>query len=119
MSHRITKTFTFDAAHWLPQVPETHKCRRLHGHTYRVVLALEGELDPQLGWVEDYGAVKQAFAPLVERLDHHCLNDLEGLENPTAEVLAAWIYAQLKPALPLLSDVTVCETPTTEAVYRP
>lgn len=119
MSYRITKSFTFDAAHFLPQVPETHKCRRLHGHTYRVILALEGDLDPQLGWVEDYGTVKQAFAPLLEKLDHHCLNDLEGLENPTAEVLAGWIYEQLKPAVPRLSDVTVCETPTTEAVYRP
>lgn len=119
MSYRITKSFTFDSAHWLPQVPETHKCRRLHGHTYRVILALEGELDPEMGWVEDYGTVKEAFAPLLERLDHHCLNDIEGLENPTAEVLAGWIYAQLKPGLPLLGEVTVCETPTTQAVYRP
>ncbi len=119
MRSRITKSFTFDSAHWLPHVPETHKCRRLHGHTYTVVLGLEGELDPRLGWVMDYNEVSAACRPLLEELDHRCLNDLAGLENPTAEVLAAWIHARLAPALPLLTDVTVKETPTTEAVYRP
>lgn len=117
--HRITKSFAFDAAHWLPHVPESHKCRRLHGHTYRVVLGLEGELDTRLGWVEDYNVVSAAAKPLRAELDHHCLNEIPGLENPTAEVLAAWIYQRLLPALPRLADVTVCETPTTEARYRP
>lgn len=119
MTHRITKRFSFDAAHWLPGVPENHKCRRLHGHTYRVEIALEGELDPQLGWVADYGEISGAFKPLVEELDHHCLNEIGGLENPTAEVLAAWIFARLQGRLPLLADVTVSETPGTSAVYRP
>ena len=116
---RITKSFTFDSAHWLPQVPEDHKCRRLHGHTYTVVLGLEGKLDPVMGWVQDFGEVSQAFRPLYQAMDHHCLNEIEGLENPTAEVMAAWIYAQLKPTLPLLADVTVKETPTAAAIYRP
>ena len=119
MRCRITKSFRFDAAHWLPHVPPEHKCRRLHGHTYTVVLGLEGEVDPRLGWVQDYNEVSAAFAPLRGELDHRCLNDLPGLENPTAEVLAAWIHARLVTALPLLADVTVKETPTTEAVYRP
>lgn len=119
MRCRITKSFTFDAAHWLPEVPDDHKCRRLHGHTYTVILGLEGELDPRLGWVEDYNVVKAAFGPLRAELDHHCLNEIPGLENPTAEVLAAWIHGRLLPVLPLLTDVTVKETPTTEAVYRP
>jgi len=119
MRCRITKSFTFDAAHWLPHVPEEHKCRRLHGHTYTVVLGLEGELDPRLGWVQDYHEVSAAFRPLLRELDHRCLNELEGLENPTAEILAAWIHARLRDALPLLTDVTVRETPTSEAVYRP
>ncbi|MBE0565732.1 MAG: 6-carboxytetrahydropterin synthase QueD [Krumholzibacteria bacterium] len=119
MRCRITKSFRFDAAHWLPHVPAEHKCRRLHGHTYTVVLGLEGELDPQLGWVQDYTEVAAACRPLLRELDHRCLNDLEGLENPTAEILAAWIHARLAPHLPLLVDVTVRETPTTEAVYCP
>ena len=119
MSHRITKSFSFDSAHWLPHVPETHKCRRLHGHTYTVVLGLEGQLDDLYGWVQDYGELSWAFAPMLQALDHRCLNDIEGLENPTAEILAAWIFLGLKEKLPLLVDVTVCETPTTSAVYRP
>ena len=116
---RITKSFSFDAAHWLPNVPEGHKCKRLHGHTYGVTLAVEGPVDDVMGWVLDFGEIKAAFAPLLKRLDHHCLNEIDGLENPTAEVLAAWIFGELKPALPLLRDVAVRETPTTEAVFRP
>jgi 6-pyruvoyltetrahydropterin/6-carboxytetrahydropterin synthase len=119
MPTRITKSFTFDAAHWLPEVPEGHKCGRLHGHTYTVILGLEGPLDERLGWVRDYGEVSAAFAELRDRFDHHCLNDIPGLENPTAEVMAAWIFSRLRDRLPDLSDVTVCETPTTTAVYRP
>lgn len=116
---RITKSFTFDAAHWLPEVPEGHKCGRLHGHTYKVILGLEGELDARLGWVQDFGEVSWAFQPMLEAMDHHCLNEIEGLENPTAEVMAVWIFENLKKRLPLLADVTVCETPTAEALYRP
>lgn len=118
MAHRITKTFTFDSAHWLPHVPDTHKCRRLHGHTYTVILGLEGALDEKLGWVQDYGEIGWAFTPMLEALDHRCLNEIEGLENPTAEILAAWIFHRLKSKLPLLKDVTVCETPNTSAVYH-
>lgn len=116
---RITKSFSFDAAHWLPEVPEDHKCRRLHGHTYEVIVGLEGPLDPRLGWVVDYGEVSRAVDPVIRELDHRCLNDLPGLDNPTAEVLAAWLFARLAPSLPRLADVTVRETPRTAAVYRP
>jgi 6-pyruvoyltetrahydropterin/6-carboxytetrahydropterin synthase len=119
MQARITKTFAFDAAHYLPNVPEGHKCGRMHGHCYRVVLGLEGPIDPELGWVQDYGELKQAFRPLLERLDHQVLNEVPGLENPTAELLAVYIYRELRPTLPLLTDVTVCESPTAEAIYRP
>ncbi len=116
---RITKRFSFDAAHWLPMVPSTHKCRRLHGHTYQVELGLEGEMESRMGWVVDYGDVSRAFKILDEILDHHCLNEIQGLDNPTAENLAVWIFDQLKPTLPALTDVTVNETPSTSAVYRP
>lgn len=116
---RITKSFTFDAAHWLPEVPEDHKCRRLHGHTYEVIVGLEGAIDPRLGWVVDYGEVSRVVDPVVRELDHRCLNELDGLSNPTAELLAAWLYARLQPGLPQLADVTVRETPRTAAVFRP
>lgn len=119
MTVRITKAFAFDAAHYLPHVPAGHKCGRLHGHSYQVILGLEGPLHPTLGWVQDYGEVKAAFRPLLERFDHVCLNDLPGLENPTAEMLAMYIHRELKAALPLLVDVTVCESPTSTAIYRP
>lgn len=119
MSIRITKAFRFDAAHRLPSVPDGHKCGRLHGHSYRVVLGFEGELDPVHGWVQDYGVITEAFAPLRARFDHVCLNDLPGLQNPTAERLAIYIYEELRGVLPLLTDVTVCESPSSEAVYRP
>ncbi len=116
---RITKSFTFDSAHWLPLVSEDHKCRRMHGHTYEVILGLEADLDPKMGWVQDYGKISWAFTPLLEALDHRCLNEIEGLENPTAEVLALWIFNHLVKKLPLLKDVTVKETPNTSAVHRP
>ena len=119
MEVRLSKTFRIEAAHLLPNVPEGHKCRRLHGHSYRIILGLEGPLDPRLGWVQDYGEISQAFGPIFAMLDHRCLNEVAGLENPTAEVMAHWLFERLKGDLPLLADVTVCETPTTSAVYRP
>ncbi len=118
MRGRITKSFSFDAAHRLTRLPAEHPCSRMHGHTYRITLGLEGEIDPELGWVMDFGEIKAAFTPLLDRLDHCCLNDIEGLENPTAENLARWIAEQLQPVLPLLIDVTVAETPQTQAIYR-
>ncbi len=119
MRCRITKAFEFAAAHHLPHVPPGHKCGRVHGHSYRVIIGLEGPLDPALGWVQDYGEVKAAFRPLRLRFDHADLNEIPGLENPTAERLAIYIYDALKTALPLLADVTVCESPNNEATYRP
>ena len=116
---RITKSFTFDAAHWLPGVPEDHKCRRLHGHTYVVTVGLEGPLDQRLGWVVDYGEVSRVVNPVIRELDHHCLNEIDGLTNPTAEMLACWLYERLRADLAQLADVAVSETPRTSAVYRP
>ncbi len=119
MAHRITKSFTFDSAHWLPNVPEGHKCGRLHGHTYKVTLAAEGGLDPEMGWIVDFGEIKAVWKPLEKQLDHICLNDIDGLENPTAEVMARWIFEKMSKELPALADVTVSETAGTTAVYRP
>jgi 6-pyruvoyltetrahydropterin/6-carboxytetrahydropterin synthase len=114
----IFREFTFEAAHRLPHVPEGHKCGRLHGHSYRVAVSVEGSVDGDSGWVLDFADVKAAFAPLDEQLDHRYLNDVDGLDNPTSENLARWIWERLKQRLPELSQVIVRETCTTGCVYR-
>jgi 6-pyruvoyltetrahydropterin/6-carboxytetrahydropterin synthase len=114
----IFKEFTFEAAHRLPGVPEGHKCARLHGHSFRIELHLTGPVQEQTGWVMDFGDIKSAFQPLYEQLDHHYLNEIGGLENPTSEVLAKWIWDGVKPRLPMLSEVVVRETCTSGCVYR-
>ncbi len=114
----LRKSFQFEAAHLLPHLPKSHKCRRLHGHSFQVELAISGPVDPKLGWVMDYAAISAAFNPIWEKLDHYYLNEVPGLENPTSENIAVWIWTRLKPALPLLIEVTVAETCTARCVYR-
>jgi 6-pyruvoyltetrahydropterin/6-carboxytetrahydropterin synthase len=114
----IFREFTFEAAHRLPNVPQDHKCSRLHGHSYRVVVHVSGTIDPEFGWVMDFGDIKAAFSPLEDQLDHYYLNEIAGLENPTSEVLAAWIWDRLCPRLPGLTAVTVRETCTSGCIYR-
>jgi len=113
----IFKAFTLESAHRLPNVPEGHKCARVHGHSFRVEIHVRGPLDPQLGWVMDFADVKAAFEPLFLQLDHRYLNDVPGLENPTSEHLARWIWQRLQPALPQLCAVVVHETCTSGARY--
>ena len=113
----VFKEFTFEAAHRLTSVPAEHKCARLHGHSYRVSVVVEGPVDPVAGWVMDFADLKAAFMPLYERLDHNYLNDIEDLENPTAENLARWIWVRLAPTLPLLSRIEVRETCTAGCAY--
>lgn len=115
---RLSKSFHFEAAHDLPTFPEGHKCRRLHGHSFRFDVVVEGEVDPAKGYLIDYGDIKRAAEPLVKRLDHYYLNDVEGLSNPTSEVLAVWLWERLKPALPLLATIIVYETCTSRCEYR-
>jgi 6-pyruvoyltetrahydropterin/6-carboxytetrahydropterin synthase len=114
----IFKEFHFEAAHRLPNVPEGHKCARLHGHSFHVRVTVAGAVDPRLGWVMDFAELKRAFAPLHDRLDHRYLNEVEGLENPTSEVLAQWIWRQLRPGLPGILAVEVRETCTSGCIYR-
>ncbi len=102
----------------LPNVPDEHKCKRLHGHSYHVHIHVTGEPHPELEWILDFAEIAEAFQPLWERLDHNYLNDIEGLENPTSEVVAVWIWDHLKPSLPLLSKVVVGETCTAGCVYE-
>jgi 6-pyruvoyltetrahydropterin/6-carboxytetrahydropterin synthase len=114
----IFSEFRFEAAHRLPNVPEAHKCFRLHGHSYRVTLWVGGEPDARTGWVMDFAAIAAAFAPLFDELDHAYLNELPGLENPTTERLATWIWERIAESLPGLDRVMVQETTDSGAVYR-
>jgi 6-pyruvoyltetrahydropterin/6-carboxytetrahydropterin synthase len=114
----IYKSFQIEAAHWLPNVPEGHKCKRLHGHSFRIEIHVSGPVDPHLGWVADFADIKGAFKTIEDRIDHRCLNEIAGLENPTSENLARWLWSALQPALPLLSAIVVEETCTSGCVYR-
>lgn len=114
----IFADFSFEAAHRLPNVPEGHKCARLHGHSFRVRVTVAGPVDPRSGWVVDFADVEAAVRPVCERLDHRYLNEIDGLENPTSEVLARWIWREAKAALPLLAAVQVQETCTSGVIYR-
>jgi 6-pyruvoyltetrahydropterin/6-carboxytetrahydropterin synthase len=116
MNMELRKTFQFEAAHLLPNLPKKHKCRRLHGHSFKAEIVVAGECDAKLGWVMDYADISAAFKPLWEKLDHHYLNEI--LENPTSENVAIWIWQRLKPKLPQLVEVAVAETCTARCVYR-
>src|SRR5438128_1719830 len=115
---RLSKTFHFEAAHDLPTFPAGHKCRRLHGHSFRFDVVVEGDVDPAKGYLVDYGEITRVADPVVRRLDHYYLNEIEGLTNPTAENLARWLWNQLTPALPQLSVIVVHETCTSSCEYR-
>ncbi|GAA1541622.1 6-carboxytetrahydropterin synthase QueD [Kribbella lupini] len=114
----IFREFRFEAAHLLPNVPSGHKCARLHGHSYKVAIHISGPVDSEAGWVRDFGDIKSAFKPLEEQLDHYYLNEIEGLSNPTSEILARWIWDRLIPELPDLCAVHVYETCTSGCIYR-
>jgi 6-pyruvoyltetrahydropterin/6-carboxytetrahydropterin synthase len=118
MRAEIVKTLGFEAAHRLPNVPPGHKCARLHGHSFSVEVRVSGEVDPVLGWVVDFEDLKVAFEPLREALDHRYLNEVEGLENPTSENIARWIWVRLAPKLPGLAEITVAETCNSRCTYR-
>jgi 6-pyruvoyltetrahydropterin/6-carboxytetrahydropterin synthase len=113
----IFKVFQIEAAHRLPNVPAGHKCARLHGHSFRIEIHVSGTPDPKTGWIMDFADIKTVFAPIFEEIDHRCLNDVPGLENPTSEQLAQWIWRRLKPALSPLSKVIVHETCSSGCVY--
>ncbi len=113
----IYKVFTIEAAHRLPNVPDGHKCARLHGHSFGIEVHVRGPVHPHTGWVMDFADLKAAFQPLFDLLDHNYLNDIEGLENPTSENLARWVWNRLGPTLPLLSKIVVQETCTSGCVY--
>lgn len=118
MRARLTKTFEFEAAQTLPNVPAGHKCRRMHGHSFTVEVSVEGEVDPKVGWVYDHAEISKAMGPLIEQLDHCYLNDIEGLENPTIENMAAWFWRRIEPQCPGLCEIVIHETPTARCAFR-
>lgn len=115
---RLVHEFKFESAHLLPKVPKGHKCARLHGHSFKVELTVAGETNPETGWFIDFSDLHEAWQPLHDLLDHHYLNEVPGLENPTSEVLAKWIWDKLKPRLPSLDQVTLFETCDARCEYR-
>ena len=118
MIAELVRTYRIDAAHRLPGLPPEHKCSRMHGHGYLVEVRVRGPVGEESGWVMDFADVDAVARPVVEALDHRCLNEVEGLENPTAELLAKWIWDRLAPSLPGLVEVVVAETPHARCVYR-
>lgn len=113
----ISKTFTIDSAHKLPMVPPGHKCGQIHGHTFIIEIFVSGEVSDQTGWVIDFGDIKKSFQPIHDQLDHSYLNDIPGLENPTSENIARWVWNRLSPNLQGLSKISVKETPQSGCVY--
>ena len=116
---RVFKEFQFEAAHRLPNIDSCldHKCSRLHGHSFMVRIEVEGPVGEKTGWVMDFADIKAAFMPLYNQLDHHYLNEISGLENPTSENIARWIWIRLFPTLPMLSKIIVRETCTAGCEY--
>ena len=114
----IYKDITFEAAHLLPNLPDNHKCSRLHGHSFLIRITIDGPVDKQTGWVQDFADIKKVFKPIYDQLDHNYLNDISGLENPTSEILAKWIWDKLKKELTYLTSIEVKETCSSGCIYR-
>ncbi len=118
MKVRLSKDFRFECAQALPNVPKGHKCGKLHGHSFKVEICVEGDVNPETGWLYDHAEISRAMNPLVDILDHAYLNEIEGLENPTIENMSGWIWKRLKPALPELCEIIIHETPSARCIYR-
>lgn len=117
MKYELKQHFQIESARFLPRLPAGHPCARMHGHSFKIILTLQGDLDPALGWVMDYHEIHRVMQPLLAELDHRVLNEVPGLENPSSELLAKWIYDRARAQIPLLTRVTVMETPATECSY--
>jgi 6-pyruvoyltetrahydropterin/6-carboxytetrahydropterin synthase len=119
MKVRLVQALHFEAAHRLPRVPPGHKCAKVHGHSYKVEVAVSGKVDEEVGWLVDYQRIQDAWAPIFAQIDHRYLNEIEGLENPTSEILARWLWERLSPELPdLLERITVFETTDARCEYE-
>lgn len=118
MRCQLSRDYHFEAAHRLPRVPATHKCSRVHGHSYHVTITLSGSIDSDMGWLVDFADVDRVIEPVIARIDHTLLNEIPGLENPTSELLAVWLWREIQPRLPGLTEIMLAETPTSRCVYR-
>jgi len=118
MHVRLTKDFSFEAAQTLPNVPPAHKCGKMHGHSFKIEISVEGEVDPACGWLYDHSRISRAMDPLLELLDHSYLNDIPGLDNPTIENMCRWFWEKLEHQLPGLSEIVIHETPTARCSYK-
>ena len=119
MKIELRQQFQIESARFLPKLPAAHPCSRMHGHSFKIIISLIGDVDPEMGWVMDYHEISNIMKPILSKLDHHILNEIEGLKNPTSELLAKWIYDQAISSLPILKSVSVLETDTTECRYSP
>ena len=115
---QVFKKFTFDSAHFLPNVPAGHKCKEVHGHTYRLTVFVEDQLKENLEWVIDFADLKRAINPIINILGHKLINNIEGLENPTCERIAIWLWDKIKAEIPALSRIELNETPTSGVIYE-
>ena len=118
MQVRLTKDFSFEAAQTLPNVPPEHKCGKMHGHSFRMEISVEGDVDPATGWLYDHALISRAMDPLLDQLDHSYLNDIPGLDNPTIENMCRWFWEKLERQLPGLAEIVIHETPTARCSYR-
>ena len=114
----LTKIFTFEAAQTIPHLDPSHKCRKMHGHSFKIEISIEGKVDPLIGWVDDHANITKAMTPLLALVDHAYLNEVPGLENPTIENMCAWFWEKLTPHLPGLREIVLHETPTARCSYR-
>ena len=117
MAYRLKQHFQIESARFLPSLPADHPCAKMHGHSFKIVLSLVGDLDTKIGWVLDYHVITKIMSPILSQLDHKVLNEVSGLENPTSELLAKWIFDKVKTQIPILENVTIMETSTTECTY--
>lgn len=115
---KVFKRFTFDSAHFLPNVPDGHKCKETHGHTYQLTVYIEGDLEKKLGWVMDFAELQKALDPIIKSVDHKFLNNIPGLENPTCEIIATWLWNKIKPEIPMLTRIELNETPSSGVIYE-
>ena len=117
MNFELKQHFQIESARFLPNLPDSHPCSQMHGHSFKIILTLRGSLDPKIGWVRDYHEINLVVLPILKQLDHKVLNTVPGLENPTSELLCVWLFEKIKTSIPELLRVTVAETPSTECSY--
>ena len=118
MKVSLSRKFRFEASHCLSHLPEDHPCHNLHGHSYNLEIEVSGEVDEESGFLVDYAEIKRAVGPLLDQLDHKHLNDIEGLEKPTTELIARWLWKRISASLPQLSKISIQETPATRCEYQ-